>query len=68
MGISTEQFRPRICTHDNFLKTKDASLRFKDGFWNIMLIMFYLSVFYLLTLKQVVGQYKMWNEVMFSFT
>ena len=33
-----------------------------------MLMMFYLNVFYLPTLKQVVGQYKMWNEVKFWFT
>ena len=45
-----------------------ASLRFKDRYWNIMLMTFYLSVFYLPTLKQVVGQYKIWNEVMFWFT
>ena len=68
MGISIEQFRSRIGTYDNFLKTKDASLGFKDRYWNIMLMMFYLSVFYLPTLKQVVGQYKIWNEVMFWFT
>ena len=68
MGISIEQFRSRIGTYDNFLKTKDASLRFKDRYWNIMLMMFYLIVFYLPTLKQVVGQYKIWNEVMFWFT
>ena len=68
MGISIEQFRSRIGTYDNFLKTKDASSRFKDRSWNIMLMMFYLSVFYLPTLKQVVGQYKIWNEVMFRFT
>ena len=30
--------------------------------------MFYLSVFYLLTLKLVVGQDKMWNQVVFWFT
>ena len=57
MGISIEQFRSRIGTYDNFLKTKDASFRFKDRFWNIMLMMFYLSVFYLPTLKQVVYSY-----------
>ena len=33
-----------------------------------MLMMFYLNVFYLPTLKQVVEQYKMWNEVKFWFT
>ena len=33
-----------------------------------MLMMFYLNVFYLPRLKQVVGQYKMWNQVMFWFT
>ena len=33
-----------------------------------MLMMFCLNVFYLPTLKQVVIQYKMWNQVMFWFT
>ena len=56
MCISIDQFRSTIGTYDNFLKTKDASIRFKDRFWNIMPIMFYLSVFYLRTFKQVVGQ------------
>ena len=30
--------------------------------------MFYLNVFYLSTLKDFVGHYKLWNEVMFWFT
>ena len=68
MGISIEQFRSRIRSHDNFLKIKDVSSRFKDRFWNIMLMTFYLNVFYLLTLKQVVIPYKMLNQVMFWFT
>ena len=33
-----------------------------------MLMMFYLNVFYLPTLKDFVGHYKLWNEVMFWFT
>ena len=32
------------------------------------MLMMYLNVFYLLTLKQVAIQYKMWNQVMFWFT
>ena len=68
MGISIEQFRSRIRSHDNFLKIKDVSSRFKDRFWNKMLMTFYLNVFYLLTLKQVVIPYKMLNQVMFWFT
>ena len=31
-------------------------------------MMFHLNVFYLPVLKQVVGQYKMWNDVMFWFS
>ena len=68
MAISIEQFRSRIGSHDNFVKTKDLLARLKDRFWNTMLMMFYLSVFYLPTLKLVVGQYKMWNQVVFWFT
>ena len=59
--ISFEQFRSRIRSHDNFVKIKDVSSRFKDRFWNVMLMTFYLNVFYLLTLKQVVIPYKMLN-------
>ena len=33
-----------------------------------MLMMFYLNVFYQPTLKDFVGHYKLWNEVMFWFT
>ena len=45
MGISVEQYRSRISSHDNFLKTNDALSRFKDRFWIIMLMMFYMNVF-----------------------
>ena len=62
MGISIEQFRSKIGTHDNFLKTKDVLTCLKDRFWHTVLMMFYLSVFYLPTFKLVVGQYKMWNQ------
>ena len=40
MGISFEQFRSRIRSHDNFVKIKDVSSRFKDRFWNVMLMTF----------------------------
>ena len=32
-----------------------------------MRLMFYLNVFYLPSLKDFVGHYKLWNEVMFWF-
>ena len=67
MGILIEQYRSRIGSHDNFVKAKDMLSRFKDNFWNLMLMMFYLNVLYLPVLKQVVGQHKMWNDVMFWF-
>ena len=60
--------RPRIGSHDNFVKTKDILSRFKDHFWSVMLMMFHLNVFYLPVLKHVVRQYKMWNDVMFWFS
>ena len=60
--------RSRIGCHDNFVvKTKDILSRFKDHFRSVMLMMFHLNVFYLPVLKQVIGQYKMWNDVMFWF-
>ena len=68
MGISIEQYRSSIGSHDNFVKTKDILSRFNDHCWSLMFVMFYLNVFYLPVLKQVVGQHKMWNDVMFWFS
>ena len=64
MGISIEQFRSRIRSHDNFVKAKDASSRLKE--YNANGVLFKCT--YLPTLKQVVKQYKMWNQVIFWFT
>ena len=47
--------RSRIGCHNNFVNVKDAFSRVRGRFWNTMLMMFYLNVFYLPTLKQVVG-------------
>ena len=68
MVISIEQYLSSIGSHDNFVKTKDILSRFNDHFWSLMFVMFYLNVFYLPVLKQVVGQHKMWNDVMFWFS
>ena len=68
MGISIEQYQSRIGYHDNLVKTKDILSSFKDHFWSVMLMMFYLNVFYLPVLKQVVGQYKLCNDVMLWFS
>ncbi|CAH3165363.1 unnamed protein product [Pocillopora meandrina] len=68
MGISIEQYRSSIGSHDNFVKTKDILSRLNDHCWSLMFVMFYLNVFYLPVLKQVVGQHKMWNDVMFWFS
>ena len=68
MGTTIEQYRSRIGCHNNFVKAKDESSHVRGRFWNMMLMMFYLQVFYLPTLKQVVGHYKLWNEVLFWFT
>jgi len=68
MGTTIEQYRSGIGCHNNFVKAKDVSSRVRGRFWNTMLMMFYLNVFYLPALKDVVGHYKLSNEVMFSFT
>ena len=68
MGISIEQYLSSIGSHDNFVKTKDILSRSNNHFWSLMFVMFYLNVFYLPVLKQVVGQHKMWNDVMFWFS
>ena len=50
------------------METKDILSRFRDHFLSLMLMMFYLNVFDQPVLKQVVGQHKMWNDVMFWFS
>ena len=56
--IIIEQYRSRISCHNNSVKAKDAFSHVRDQFWNMM---FYLliNVFYLPTLKDVVGRYKL---------
>ena len=68
MGTTIEQYRSRIGCHNNFVKAKDAFSRVRGTFWNTMLMMFYFNVFYLPTLKDIVGHYKLWNEVIVWFT
>ena len=67
MGTTIEQYRSRIGYHNNFVKVKDAFSGVRGRFWNTLLMVFYLNMFYLPTLKQVVGHYKSCNEVMFWF-
>ena len=52
--------------HNNFVKAKDAFSRVRGRFWNMMLMMFYLNVFSLSTLKDIVGHYMLWTEVIFG--
>ena len=55
MGTIIEQYRSMIGCHNNFVKAKDALSGVRGRFWDMMLMMFYLNVFYLPTLKQIVG-------------
>ena len=50
----SNNYRSRIGCHNNFDKVKDA-LHVRGRFWNMMLMLFYLNVFYLPTLTDFVG-------------
>ena len=69
MGISVEQHRSKISSHDNFLK-KRRFVAFQGSFleYNPNDVLHESRESYLPTLKQVFGQYKMWNEVVLWFT
>jgi hypothetical protein len=58
MDISIENYRIRIGSHDNFVQARKSMFQLKDKFWNQMLMMFYLKVFYLPCLKNLVKQKK----------
>ena len=60
MGTTIEHYRSGIGCHNNFVKAKDNFSCVRGRFWNVM---FYFNVFSLPTLKDVVGHYKLWNEV-----
>ena len=66
MGTTVEEYRSRIGCHNNFIQAKDALSLVQGQFWNMMLMMFYLNVFYLPTLKQVVVHYEQWNQVILN--
>ena len=57
MDVTIEQYRARIGSHANFIKQKEIASRLEGNFWNMMLI-FYMNVFYLPTLKRFGEQFK----------
>ncbi len=63
MGVSIEIYRSRIGLYNNFAQAKKFVSKLKDKFWNQMLIMFYLKVFYLPCLKNLVIKAEKDNEV-----
>ncbi len=63
MGVTIEIYRSRIGSHHNFTHCRIAMCRLKGKFWNQMLIMFYLKVFYLPCLKNLVTKTEKNNQV-----
>ena len=63
MGVTIEVYRSRIGSHHNFTQGRLAVSRLKGKFWNQMLIMFYLKIFYLPCLKNLVTKTERNNEV-----
>ena len=52
-----------IGSHANFVQARKSMFQLKGKFWNQILIMFYLKVFYLPCLKNLVKQTEKNNEV-----
>ncbi len=63
MGVIIEIYRSRIGSHHNFTQGRIAMSQLKGKFWNQMLIMFYLKVFYLPCLKNLVSKTEISNQV-----
>ena len=51
MGTTIKQYQSRNNCYNNFVKARDAFWRLQGRFWNRVLLMFYLNVFHLPTLK-----------------
>ena len=67
MSVSIEQYRARIDSHANFIKHRELKSHLKNDFWNTMLMLFYMNVFYLPTLKRLLLQRQSDNETVVWF-
>ena len=67
MGITIEQYRPKNGTHVSFLRRREVAKRLAGTFWNTMLMLFYLNIFYFPTLKQINEKYSKSNETVVWF-
>ena len=52
MGILIEQYRSRIGSHDNFVKTKDTLSHWKNQFLSLMFIMVFYNAYIPLRIRQ----------------
>jgi hypothetical protein len=68
MGLSIEICRIRIGSHNNFVQARQSMKQIKAIFWNHMLVMFYLEIFYLPCLKNLVTKIQNNNEVCMWYT
>ena len=67
MSVSIEQYRARIGSHANFVKHRELKSHLKNDFWNTMLMLFYMNVFYFPTLKRLLLQRQSDNETVVWF-
>ena len=63
MGVAVEIYHSRTGSHHNIRQGRKLMSRLKGKFWNQMLIIFYLKVFYLPCLKNLVTKTEKYNEV-----
>ena len=52
MGILIEQYRSRIGSHDNFVKTKDTLSHWKNHFLSLMFMMVFYNAYIPLLIRQ----------------
>ena len=52
MGILIEQYRSRIGSHDNFVKTKDTLSHWKNHFFSLMFMMVFCNAYIPLLIRQ----------------
>ena len=58
MGVTIEMYHSSIGSHNNVTQERMSGSRLKGKFWNQMLMIFYLKVFYLPCLKNLVPKVK----------
>ena len=63
MIVTVETYQSRIGSHKSFIEAQNNLSQLKGKFWNHLVLLFYINVFYLPYLNSQLNKYKREHEV-----